>query len=292
MTDPSEITKWFEDERAHLLAVAYRMLGSLREAENAVQETRVLASAVNVDAVDNVGNWLTTVVGRVCLNTLRERHSQLDNEVVPIMPDPIVSPPDASDPERATLNADTIGLSMLVILDTIPPDERLAFVLHDVFGVPFRDIASILERSLSATRTLASRARQRVQAAPTPDLDLDRQRLAVDAFFAAAQQADSDAIAALLHPDVVLRSDGGRARPSATTIIRGAETVAESSVGFAELVPFARPALVNGEAGVVAIDDGKIACVVALTVTSGGIAAIEVLADSDRLDHIDAAAWS
>lgn len=294
MSELDDLATRFEEHRGHLRAVAYRMLGSLSEAEDAVQETWLRASAVNTGSVDNLGGWLTTVVGRVCLNMLRSRRSRLDNEIVPIMPDPIVSPLGVSenDPERAALIADSVGLAMLVILGTVRPDERLAFVLHDVFAVPYRDIASILERSLGATRQLASRARQRVRTAPRPDVDLERQRLAVDAFFAAAHDEEFDALVAVLHPDVVLRSDGGRSRPSATTIIRGARPVAESAVGFANLVPFAHAAIVNGGAGIVAITKDRVISVMAFTVTGGSIAAIDVLADPDRLNRIDATAWS
>jgi RNA polymerase sigma-70 factor (ECF subfamily) len=293
MSDTAGPAARFEENRGHLRAVAYRLLGSLSEAEEAVQETWLRAGAVNTDSVENLRSWLTTVVGRVCLNVLRARRSRIDSEIVPMMPDPIVSPLGESeiDPERAALVANSVGLAMLVILDTVRPDERLAFVLHDIFGVQYRDVSSILERSLSATRRLASRARRRVRVASVPDVDLERQRLAVDAFFAAAREGDSNALESVLHPDAVLRSDGGRSRPSATTIIRGAREVAVGSVEFGAIVPLAHAAIINGGAGIVAIRDGRIISVIAFTVTGGGITAINVLADPGRLDHIDAAAW-
>jgi RNA polymerase sigma-70 factor (ECF subfamily) len=292
MSNVNNSSARFEEYRGHLLAVGYRMLGSLRDAESAVQDVKHLAGAINVDAVEDPRGWLTGLVGRVCLNLLRTRRSLPGNELVPIMPDPIVSPIGGSNADQSVLAADSVGIAVLVILDTVRPDERLAFVLHDEFAVPYRDIASILERSLGATRRLASLARQRVLDVPAPDIDIERQRLGVDAFFAAATDGDTVAIAAILQPDVVLRSDGGRARPSATTIIRGVDAVAGSAIGFAELAPFTRPALVNGEAGVVAIASGVIECVVAFTVMGSGIIAVNVLADSDRLDHIAADAWS
>lgn len=282
----------FEEYRAHLRAVAYRMLGSLREADDTVQEAWLRLSRTDPDSIENLGGWLTTVVGRVCLNMLRSRKSRpeesLDDYVR--VPDPVLSRADEIDPEQEVLLADSVGLALLVVLDTLGPAERLAFVLHDMFSVPFDDIAPIVGRSSTATRQLASRARRRVQdAAPVPDTDLGRQREAVDAFFAAAREGDFDALVAVLDPDVVLRSDGGVLRPDASVVARGAETVAGRALMFSRLSPFVRPALVNGVAGVVVAPRGRPFSVMAFTVRDGRIVAIDALADPDRLGRLDLA---
>jgi RNA polymerase sigma factor (sigma-70 family) len=283
----------FEAHRAHLRAVAYRMLGSLNEADDAVQEAWLRLSRSEVSGIENLGGWLTTVVARVCLNQLRSRNSRREQPLGVHMPDPVVSRADGVNPEHEALLADSVGLALLVVLDTLAPAERLAFVLHDMFAVPFDQIAPIVGSSPAAARQLASRARRRVQqAAPTPDADLTRQRAVVDAFFAASRNGDFAALVAVLDPDVVLRSDGGPSRPGASAVIHGGLTVAEQALTFARLSPFVRPALVNGAAGVVVAPHGRPFSVMGFTVRNGKIIAIDVLADPIRLRQLDLAAWA
>jgi RNA polymerase sigma factor (sigma-70 family) len=283
----------FEAHRAHLRAVAYRMLGSLSEADDAVQEAWLRLSRSEVSGIENLGGWLTTVVARVCLNLLRSRNSRREQPLGVHMPDPVVSRADGVNPEHEALLADSVGLALLVVLDTLTPAERLAFVLHDMFAVPFDQIAPIVGSSPAAARQLASRARRRVQqAAPTPDADLTRQRAVVDAFFAASRNGDFAALVAVLDPDVVLRSDGGPSRPGASAVIHGGSTVAEQALTFARLSPFVRPALVNGAAGVVVAPRGRPFSVMGFTVRNGKIIAIDVLADPTRLRQLDLAAWA
>jgi RNA polymerase sigma factor (sigma-70 family) len=283
----------FEAHRAHLRAVAYRMLGSLSEADDAVQEAWLRLSRSEVSGIENLGGWLTTVVARVCLNLLRSRNSRREQPLGVHLPDPVVSRADGVNPEHEALLADSVGLALLVVLDTLTPAERLAFVLHDMFAVPFDQIAPILGSSPAAARQLASRARRRVQqAAPTPDADLTRQRAVVDAFFAASRNGDFAALVAVLDPDVVLRSDGGPSRPGASAVIHGGLTVAEQALTFARLSPFVRPALVNGAAGVVVAPRGRPFSVMGFTVRNGKIIAIDVLADPTRLRQLDLAAWA
>jgi RNA polymerase sigma factor (sigma-70 family) len=278
----------FEEHRTHLRAVAYRMLGSVSEADDAVQEAWLRLSRADTSGVENMGGWLTTVVARVCLNMLRSRQARREQPLDVHVPEPIVSREDGVDPEHEALLADSVGLALLVVLDTLAPAERLAFVLHDMFGVPFDEIAPMVGRSPTAARQLASRARRRVQGeAPAPDPDLGRQREVVDAFFAAARGGDFEALVAVLDPDVVLRSDGGVARPSATVVVRGARTVAERAMTFARLSPFVRPALVNGAAGVVVEPRGRPVSIMAFTVRGGKIVAIDALADPARLRRLD-----
>jgi RNA polymerase sigma factor (sigma-70 family) len=280
----------FEENRTHLRAVAYRMLGSLSEADDAVQETWVRLSRSDTSGVENLGGWLTTVVGRVCLNMLRSRRSRPTEPLGVRVPDPIVSREDRIDPEHEALLADSVGLALLVVLEALAPPERLAFVLHDMFAVPFDEIAPIVGRSPDAARQLASRARRRVQGEATvPDTDLGRQREVVDAFFAAARDGDFDALVAVLDPDVVLRSDGGVLRPDASVVVRGATTVAAQALTFARLSPFVRPALVNGAAGVVVAPRGRPFSVMAFTVKDGKIVEIDGLADPERLRQLDLA---
>ena len=277
----------FEEHRARLRAVAYRMLGSTSEADDAVQDAWLRVSRADTSAVENLAGWLTTVVARVCLNMLRSRESRREDPLTVHMPDPIVSPDGGDDPEHQALLADSVGLALLVVLETLTPAERLAFVLHDMFAVPFDEIAPMIERSPEAARQLASRARRRVQGqAPAPDPDLTRQRTVVDAFFAAARDGDFEALVAVLHPDVVLRSDGGTRRTGLTVVIRGAEAVAGQAVTFGQLFPFARPALVNGAAGVVVAAHGRPLSVMGFTVTGGKIVAIDVLSDPERLHQL------
>ncbi|WKX71827.1 RNA polymerase sigma factor SigJ [Streptomyces sp. XD-27] len=277
----------FEEHRPRLRAVAYRMLGSVSEADDAVQDTWLRLSRTDADSVENLGGWLTTVVGRVCLNVLRSREQRREDPLELRIPDPVISHEDGIDPEQEALLADSVGLALLVVLETLSPAERLAFVLHDMFAVPFDEIAPVIEKSTAAARQLASRARRRVQGqAPAPDPDLARQREAVAAFFAAARDGDFGALVAVLDPDVVLRSDGG-AGASLTVVLNGARTVASQAVTFGQLSPFVRPALVNGAAGVVVATDGRPLSVMAFTVTGGKILAIDVLADPERLRKLD-----
>ncbi|QSE78512.1 sigma-70 family RNA polymerase sigma factor [Rhodococcus koreensis] len=283
MNENDVLAQQFETHRRHLRAVAYRMLGSLTEAEDAVQESWLRLSRTDTDSVENLGGWLTTVVARVCLNMLQSRRSRREEPLDGQVPDPIVTLTDGSSPEQEAVLADSVGLALLVVLGTLAPAERLAFVLHDMFAVPFEDIAPIVERSPAAARQLASRARRRLQGAPVPDTDPVRQRAVVDAFLAAARGGDFDALVAVLDPDVVLRADTGALPAGASTMVRGAETVAGRVLGFARLARFAHPALVNGAAGVVAISEGQLLSVLGVTIRQGVIVEIDILADRERL---------
>jgi RNA polymerase sigma factor (sigma-70 family) len=288
MDEHEWLAERFEEHRTHLRAVAYRMLGSVSEADDAVQEAWLRLSRADRSDVENLGGWLTTVVARVCLNMLRSRKSRREEPLGVHVPEPIVSREDGIDPEHEALLADSVGLALLVVLETLAPAERLAFVLHDMFAVPFDEIAPMVGRSPTAARQLASRARRRVQgAAPAPDADLARQREVVDAFFAAARGGDFDALVAVLDPDVVLRSDGGLERPGASLEVHGAPAVARRALTFARLSPFVRPALVNGAAGVVVAPRGRPFSVMGFTVTGGRIVAIDALADPTRLRELD-----
>jgi RNA polymerase sigma factor (sigma-70 family) len=275
----------FEANRTHLRAVAYRMLGSVSEADDAVQEAWLrLSRRSDPDELDNLRAWLTTVVARVCLDMLRSRRSRREEPFDAHMPEPIVSREDGMDPEQEALLADSVGLALLVVLETLTPAERLAFVLHDMFAVPFDEIASIVDRSPQAARQLASRARRRVRGtAPEPDVDLARQREVVDAFLAASREGDFDALLAVLDPDVVLRADG----PDAPIQLRGAQAVVGQARRYARLVPFARPALVNGAAGFVVAPRGRPFAVIGMTVSGGRIAEIDVFADPKRVRELD-----
>jgi len=287
MDENEWLAKRFEEHRSHLRAVAYRMLGSLSEADDAVQEGWLRLSAADTSDVENLGGWLTTVVGRVCLNMLHSRRTRRENLLDPRLPDPIISPERGVDPEQEVLLADSVGVALLVVLEMLPPAERLAFVLHDMFAVPFDEIAPIVGRSPAAARQLASRARRRVQGtSPRPRGDPARQREVVDAFFAAARGGDLDALVAVLDPDVVLRSDGG-ARPGASVVIRGPEDIARRALSFAGPARMLRPALVNGAPGVVVTVRGRPVSIMGFTVTDGRIAAIDVLTDPDRLSRLD-----
>jgi RNA polymerase sigma factor (sigma-70 family) len=290
MDEHDWLAERFEADRAHLRAVAYRMLGSLSEADDAVQETWLRLSRSDTSGVENLGGWLTTVVARICLDMLRSRRSRREEPLGAHVPDPIVSHEDGVDPEHEALLADSVGLALLTVLEMLTPAERLAFVLHDMFAVPFDDIAGVVGRSPEAARQLASRARRRVQGAATvPDTDPTRQREVVDAFFAAARDGDFDALLTVLDPDVVLRSDGGVVRPGASVVIRGAAAVAEQALTFARLSPFVRPALVNGAAGVVVAPRGRPFSVMGFTVVRGKIVEIDALADPERLRQLDLA---
>jgi RNA polymerase sigma factor (sigma-70 family) len=275
----------FEAHRARLRSVAYRMLGSFSEADDAVQEAWLRLSRTDANSIENMGGWLTTVVGRLCLTRLRSRQSRREDPLDVHIPDPIVSREDAIDPEHESVLADSVGLALFVVLETLTPAERVAFVLHDTFAVPFEQIAAVLGRSPTATRQLASRARRRIQRADTaPDTDLTHQREVVAAFFAAARHGDFDALVAVLDPDVVARTDGG---PGASSILRGAAAVASNALAYAQRAPFLRPALINGIAGVVVAPAGRPVSIMAFVVRHGKIVAIDALADRERLRQVD-----
>jgi RNA polymerase sigma-70 factor (ECF subfamily) len=288
MDERDLLAERFEANRTHLRAVGYRMLGSLSEADDAVQDAWLRLSAADTSAVENLEGWLTTVVARVCLDMLRSRKSRREQPFGVHVPDPIVDHEDGSDPEHEALIADAVGLALLVVLDTLAPAERLAFVLHDLFALSFDEIAPIVQRSPTAARQLASRARRRVQGRPTvPDADINRQRAVVDAFLAAAREGDFDALLELLDPDVVLRADAGALPPGASREMRGAQAVAEGARTFARLARLAQPALVNGAAGFVVAQQGRPVSVAGFTVRHGKIVEIDILADPERLHQID-----
>jgi RNA polymerase sigma factor (sigma-70 family) len=284
--DQSQLVASFEEHRGRLRAVAYRMLGSVSEAEDAVQDAWLRLSRTDAAEIENLGAWLTTVVSRLCLNMLRTRATHREESLDLRMPDPIVSR--EATPEQQVLHAHDVGLAMLVVLDKLSPAERVAFVLHDMFAVPFDEIAVIAGRSETATRQLASRARRRVQKeAPSPDVDLPRQRQVVDAFLAAAQRGDLDALIAVLDPDIVLRSDGGPSRPDATAVVHGATAVAGRARTFAHLHPFAHPVVINGVAGILVAPQGRPFSIMAFTIVGDRIVAMDALADPDRLARLD-----
>ncbi|GGQ38114.1 RNA polymerase sigma-70 factor (ECF subfamily) [Actinomadura coerulea] len=287
MDEREFLAERFEGHRTHLKAVAYRMLGSLAEADDAVQEAWLKLSRSNAGDIENLGGWLTTVVGRVCLDMLRSRTSRREDPLEQRLPDPVVSAT-ATDPEYEALVADSVGLALLVVLQSLTPAERLAFVLHDTFGVPFEDIAPIVGRSPAAARQLASRARRRVRGtAPDPERDPARQRAVVDAFNAAANDGDFEALVAVLAPDVVLRADVG-AIPGGWTEVVGAENVAGQAIRFRRTTRGqVMHALVNGTAGIVWFQDGRPQSVLAFTVADDRVTAIDILADHDRLAALD-----
>jgi RNA polymerase sigma factor (sigma-70 family) len=278
----------FEEHRTHLRAVGYRMLGSLSEADDAVQEAWVRLSRSDAEEIENLGGWLTTVVARVCLNMLQSRKVRREEPFVRV-PDPIVSLDMETDPEQAALLAESVGLALQVVLETLSPAERLAFVLHDIFGVSFDEIAPIMDKTSTAARQLASRARRRVQGqAPTPDPNLDRQREVVDAFLAASRQGNFNALLAVLAPDVVLRADSGALPPPATQEVRGAESVARLAGAFSQVALLSRRALVNGTPGLLTFSPrGEPYSVMGFTITDGRIVQIDILADSERLRKLD-----
>jgi RNA polymerase sigma factor (sigma-70 family) len=288
MNDQDWLAERFETNRAYLRGIAFRMLGSLTEADDAVQESWIRLSRTDMSDVDNLRAWLTTVVGRVCLNMLRSRKTRGEASLETHLPDPIVSPKEGIDPEQEALLGDAVGLAMLVVLDALAPAERIAFVLHDVFALPFDEIAPIVSRTPAAARQLASRARRRVQGAPVPDVDLAGQWAVVDAFLAAARGGDFERLLAVLDPDVVVRSDGGSARPDLISLVRGAQAVAEQAMSFRRFAETATRVLVNGIPGGIAwAPDGSPFSVLAMTVMGGRIVAIDVLADPDRLAQLD-----
>jgi RNA polymerase sigma factor (sigma-70 family) len=274
----------FEQHRAHLRAVAYRMLGSVTEAEDAVQEAWLRLNQSDGAAINNLGGWLTTVVGRVCIDMLRARKSRREHYVGTWLPEPVVSE-DAVSPEQESLLADSVGLALLVVLETLTPPERLAFVLHDMFAVPFDEIAPMIDRTPAATRQLASRARRRVRGAPTaPDSDLGAQRKVVAAFLAAARAGDFDALIELLNPDVVFRVDSGGRTAAAPPLLVGEEAVArQAATQGHRFAKFCEPALVNGAAGMVVRTPGGVIGVVGMIVIDGKISEIDLVLDADKL---------
>jgi RNA polymerase sigma factor (sigma-70 family) len=286
MDERDFLAEQFEEHRTHLKAVAYRMLGSLSEADDAVQEAWIRLSRSDADEIENLRAWLTTVVGRVSLNMLRSRSRRREEPMELRMPDPIIDSADGTDPEHEALLADSVGLALLVVLETLPPAQRLAFVLHDMFGVSFDEIAQILDRSPQAARQLANRARHRLQGERVePDPDLDTQREVVDAFLAAAREGDFERLVAVLDPDVVSRGDFGGGRP--VREVRGAEAVASNALRFQRLALEVRPALVNGAVGAVSLRDGKPFSVGAITVRDGKIVEMDFFADPERLAQLD-----
>jgi RNA polymerase sigma-70 factor (ECF subfamily) len=280
------LAEQFEQHRARLRAVAYRMLGSVTEADDAVQEAWLRLHRTGAGEIDNLAGWLTTVVARICLNVLRSRRNHPHQPLEVHVPDPVIDRPESVEPEHAALLADAIGLALMTVLQTLPPAERVAFVLHDSFAVPFEQIATIIDKSPAATRQLASRGRRKVQdSSTTPEPDRARQREVVEAFFAASRSGDFDALVAVLDPDVVLRSDTGRRETS--HVLRGAEAVASNALTYASGARWARPALVNGAAGVVIAPHGHPVAVLAFTVAHGRVVAIDALGDPLRLQQLD-----
>ncbi len=292
MDDQADKTARFEEQRAHLRAVAYRMLGSLSEADDAVQEAWIRFNRTDTTEVENLRAWLTTVISRVALNILRSRRTRREDPLQTHMPDVILDSPGGTDPEHEALLADSVGVALLVVLETLGAAERLAFVLHDIFAVPFDEIAPIIERTPEAARQLASRARRRIQGEPTvPDVDVQRQREVVDAFLAAARDGDFEALLAVLDPDVVVRADQGAVPAGAAGAtpgpVRGAAQVARQAMVFAQFGLLTHPALVNGVAGAVTTRDGVAFSVGAFTVRGGKVVALDILADPDRLRSLD-----
>jgi RNA polymerase sigma-70 factor (ECF subfamily) len=288
MDDQQWLAERFEEHRTRLRAVAYRMLGSLSEADDAVQDTWLRLSRSDTSDVENLGAWLTTVVARVSLNMLRSRRSRHEEPLGVHVPEPIIDRVDGTDPEHEAILADSVGLALLVVLETLAPAERLAFVLHDMFGVPFDEIAPIVDRSPEAARQLASRARRRVQGERTvPDVDLSAQWEVVEAFLAAARKGDFDALVAVLDPDVVLRADQGAVPAGGSREVRGAEAVARQALGYSRLDLQVHRAVINGVAGAVTTRNGQPFSVGAITVRNGKIVEIDFLADPVRLRQLD-----
>jgi RNA polymerase sigma factor (sigma-70 family) len=275
------VTAAFEQHRAQLRAIAYRMLGSLAEADDAVQETWLRLARTDAGEVRSLPAWLTTVVARVCLDALRSRTARREDSLDVRLPDPIVT--DAADPAQQAVLTDAVGLALMVVLDTLSPPERLAFVLHDVFAVPFAEIAPILDRSSAATKQLASRARQRLRAGGRPETDVARQRAVLDAFLAAARDGDFARLLAVLHPDVELRADAGLGPLGPSRRLRGASAVAGQALRFSGLADSARPVLVNGAAGLLAAPHGRPVALLTATIVGGRIRELDILADPDRL---------
>jgi RNA polymerase sigma-70 factor, ECF subfamily len=288
MDDQQWLAERFEEHRPRLRAVAYRMLGSLSEADDAVQDAWLRVSRADTSEIENLGAWLTTIVARVSLNLLRSRKTRREAPLDDVyVPDPVIDRVDGTDPEHQALLADSVGLALLVVLETLSPPERLAFVLHDMFGVPFEQIAPIVDRSSDAARQLASRARRRVRgAAPVPDADLSAQWEVVEAFMAAAHDGNFDGLLAVLDPDVVLRADGGGVS-ELSRLVRGAEAVASSATTWSRVGLDMQRALVNGTPGFVSLRDGRPFSVGAVTISGGRIVEMDILADPERLAKLD-----
>ncbi|WP_282202572.1 sigma-70 family RNA polymerase sigma factor [Kitasatospora fiedleri] len=287
MTGGARLAERFEEHRPRLRAVAYRMLGSLGEADDVVQETWLRLDR-HAEEVENLGGWLTTVASRVCLNELRGRERRREEELDTSVPDPVLAAPERDDPEAVALLGDRVGIALQVVLGTLGPAERLGFVLHDLFAVPFEEIAPLLDKSPAAVRQAVGRARRRVrEGAPEPDRDPAAQRAAVEAFRAASRDGDFEALVAVLAPDAVLRADGGTALAALSKVLRGNRAIASSAQGFRHLLPFGRPVLVNGAYGVLTVVDGAPVSVMAFTVVDGLVARIDVLADPERLAALD-----
>ena len=294
MPTPERLAEQFEEHRPHVRAVAYRMLGSVSEAEDAAQEAWIRLSRTDVSGVDNLRGWLTTVVARVCLDMLRTRASRREDPLEVHVPDPIIARAKSigdEGPEADAVLADSVGLALLVVLEKLEPAERLAFVLHDVFAMTFEEIAPIVDRSVVATRQLASRARRRVQGqAPTSDADLRKQRLVVDAFLAAVRDGDFDALVAVLDPAIVLRADGGAVK-GMSRLVRGAQAVVAQAAAFSKLGLSSQVVLVNGNIGVVSrLPDGRVLSVIGFTIARGKVVEMDILADPDRLRRLDLSA--
>ena len=290
MPEPELLADRFEQHRSHLRAVAYRMLGSVTEADDAVQESWIRLGRTDVSDVENLRAWLTTVVARVCLDMLRTRASRREDSLDTHVPDPVITRADG-DPESDAMRADSVGLALLVVLETLEPPERLAFVLHDVFGMSFDEIAPIVDRSAVAARQLASRARRRVQGqAPASDVDLRNQRRVVDAFLAAAQKGDFEGLVAVLDPDIVLRADGG-ALKGMSRLVRGAQAVLAQAATFSKIGLSNQVVLVNGNIGLVChLPDGRLFSVIAFTIANGKVVEMDILADPERLGRLDLSA--
>jgi RNA polymerase sigma factor (sigma-70 family) len=288
MSEQDWLAEQFEEHRRRLRAVAYRMLGSMSDAEDAVQEAWLRLSGSEPGKIENLSGWLTTVVARVSLNMLRSRAVRREEPLSPHLPDPIVDRADGVDPEHEALLADSVGLALLVVLETLTPPERLAFVLHDMFGVPFEEIAPLIDRSPQATRQLASRARRRVRAQPTaPDVDVSGQWEVINAFLAAARGGDFNALVAALDPDVVLRADGGAAFAGASAEVHGALDVARRAATWSRVDLTMQPALVNGAAGMVATRSGTVFAIASIIVRNRKIIEMDYLADPERLAQLD-----
>ena len=292
----AELARVFEQHRGHLRAIAYRMLGSVAEADDAVQEAWVRFAAAGTEGVGNVSGWLTTIVTRTCLNVLRARAARPEQLAGMHVPDPIAVQADdaAADPEKEALLAESVGLALMVVLDALTPAERVAFVLHDVFAVPFSEVGKLVGRSEQAARQLASRARRQVREAgpSTPDVGLPQQRAIVDAFFAAARAGDFDRLMELLDPDAVIRADGGPARPGASVVMRGAAQIARATIATASPLADFTPVLVNGVAGMLITVRGRPVSLIAVTITGSRITAMDGITDLDRLARLGLAALS
>jgi RNA polymerase sigma-70 factor (ECF subfamily) len=284
------ITERFEEHRAHLRGVAYRMLGSLTEAEDAVQEAWLRLNRSDAAAVENLGGWLTTVVAHVCFDMLRSRTSRREKSLAEHLPEPAANHSTTADPEQEVLLADSVGLALLVVLDRLTPAERLAFVLHDMFGMSFDEIATIVGRSSAAARQLASRARRRVQGGDAVDADRTQQREIVNAFLAALRGGDFDALVAVLDPDLVVRVDATAARPGGPTEVRGAQNWARQALAYSKGARFAQAALVNGSVGAIVAPGGRLFRALEITIERGRIVRLEVIGDAARLAQLDIAA--